>query len=102
MKTYRPVSNLNFISKITEKNISKRIRSYLDKSNLSNTNHSAYKPRHSTETALLKNHNDICMNMDSGKTTALVFLDLSPAFDTLDHSSILSSCPAGMVFLEQL
>ena len=52
-------------------------------------NQSAYKPLHSTETALLKIHNDICMNMDTGKTTALVLLDLSAAFDTLDHSSII-------------
>ena len=89
MKNYRPVSNLNFISKIIEKIISNRIRSHLDKNNLSNPNQSAYKPLHSTETALLKIHNDVCMNMDSGKTTALVLLDLSAAFDTLDHSSII-------------
>ena len=85
MKNYRPVSNLNFISKIIEKIILNRIRSHLDKNNLSNTNQSANKPLHSTE----KNHNDICMNMDTGKTTALVLLDISAAFDTLDHSSII-------------
>ena len=89
MKNYRPVSNLNFIAKIIVKIISNRIRFHLDKDNLSNSNQSAYKPLHSTETALLKNHNDICMNMDSGKTTALVLLDISAAFDTLDHSSII-------------
>ena len=89
MKNYRPVSNLNFITKIIEKIMSNRIRSHLDKNYLSNTNQSAYKPLHSTETALLKIHNDICMNMDSGKATALVLLDLSAAFDTLDHSSII-------------
>ena len=54
MKKYRPVSNLNFISKIIEKIISNRIRSYLDKNNLSNSKQSEYKPLHSTETALLK------------------------------------------------
>ena len=69
--------------------ISNRIRSHLDKNNLSNPNQSAYKPLHSTETALLKIHNNIFMNMDSGKTTALVLLDLSAAFDTFDHSSII-------------
>ena len=69
MKNYRPVSNLNFISKIIEKIISNRIRSHLDKNNLSNPNQSAYKPLHSTETALLKIHNDICMNMYTGKTS---------------------------------
>ena len=45
MKNYRPVSNLNFISKM--KIISNRIRSHLDKNNLSNPNQSAYKPLHS-------------------------------------------------------
>ena len=85
MRNYRPVSNLNFISKI----ISNRIPSHLHKNNLLNPNPSAYKPLHSTETALLKIHNDICMNMDSGTTTSLVLLDLSATFDTLDHSSII-------------
>ena len=65
------------------------IRSHLDKNNLSNFNQSASKPLHSTKTALLKIHNDICMSMDSGKTTALVLLDLSAFFDTLNHSSII-------------
>ena len=89
MKNYRPVSNLYFISKLIEKIISNRILSHPDKNNQSNPNQSAYKPLYSTEEALLKIHNDICMNMDSGKTTALVLLDLSAAFDTLDHSSII-------------
>ena len=83
MKNYRPVSNLYLISKIIEKIILNRIRSHLDKNNLSNPNQSAYKPLHSTEKALLKIHNDICMNMDSGKTTALVLLDISAAFYTI-------------------
>ena len=89
IKNYRPVSNLNFISKIIEKVIFNLIRSHPDKNNLSNHNQSTNKPIHFTETTLLRNHNDICMNMDTGKTTALVLLDLSTAFDTLDHSSII-------------
>ncbi len=49
---------------------------------------SVYKRFHSTETALLKIHNDIIIlcNMDNGKVTALTLLDLSAAFDTIDHS----------------
>ena len=89
MKNYRPVSNLYFMSKLIEKIISNRIRSHPDKNNLTNPNQSAYKPLYSTKKALLKIHNDICMNMDSGKTTALVLLDLSAAFEILDHSSII-------------
>ena len=49
----------------------------------------AYKQFHSTETTLLKIHNDIVDNMDNGKVTALTLLDLSAAFDTIDHSILL-------------
>ena len=50
---------------------------------------SAYKRFHSNETALLKIHNDIPCNMDSGKVTALTVLYKSAAFDTIDHSTLL-------------
>ena len=89
MNNYKSVSNLHFFSKIIDQIIFNRIWFHLDKNNLSNPNQSAYKPLNSTETALLKIHNDICKNMDSGKTTSLVLLDLSEAFDTLHHSSII-------------
>ena len=47
---------------------------------------SAYKAGHSTETALLRVHNDVFANMDNHSATVLVLLDLSAAFDTIDHS----------------
>ena len=50
---------------------------------------SAYRKFHSTETALLKLTNDIMENIDSGKTTVLTALDMSAAFDTLDHINLL-------------
>ena len=46
---------------------------------------SAYKQFHSTQAALLKVYNDVTLNMDKGKVTALTLLDLSAAFDTIDH-----------------
>ena len=42
-----------------------------------------------TETAFLKIHNDIGDNMDNGKVTALASLNLSAAFDTIDHLILL-------------
>ena len=50
---------------------------------------SAYPAGHSTETALLKVHNDILLNMNYRRVTLLVLLDSSAAFDTVDHEVLL-------------
>ena len=47
---------------------------------------SVYRPQHATETAVLKIHHDIVSGLDNGKCTVLASLDLSAAFDTVDHS----------------
>ena len=83
LKNYRPVSNLSFISKLIEKVAASQIGSFLESTNKSNNFQSAYNQLHSTETALLKIHNDVLTAMDSGKVTALTLLDLSAAFDTI-------------------
>ena len=57
---------------------------------LDNSYHSAYKSGHSTETALLSIKSDIHLSLSRGEATALVLLDLSAAFDTIDHSTLLS------------
>ena len=51
---------------------------------------SAYHKCHSTETALVKIHNDIISAIDHGNLGALVTLDFSSAFDTVDHRTFLS------------
>ena len=50
-----------------------------------------YNQLYSKETALLKVHNDVTINMDKGKVTALTLLDLSAAFDTIDHNLLIKS-----------
>ena len=66
-----------------------QIQSYMDMNYLFPPFQSAYRPRHSTETALLKVKNDILMNMDRQCVTLLVLLDLSAAFDTVDHAILI-------------
>ena len=91
LNSYIPVSNIGFISKILEKVVASRLRSLISSNCLSNVSQSAYKEFHSTETALLKVHNDVTLNIYKGKVTALTLLDLSAAFDTIDHG-ILFKC----------
>ena len=89
LKNFRPVSNLAFISKLFEKTMIFQLMPYLKSSDLLELLQSAYKVGHSTETVLLKLHNDILMNVDSGHPVLLVLLDLSSAFDTIDHTILL-------------
>ena len=89
-KKLRPVSNLSYISKLTESAVADQIQSHLAKNNLYPVFQSAYRKLHSTETALVKVHNDILTNMNTYHVTLLVLLDLSAAFDTVDPSILLT------------
>ena len=89
-KNLRPVSNLQFISKLTERVVFNQLHEHLVRSDLFPKLQSAYRKSYSTETALLKVHNDLLMNMNNQKVTLLVLLDLSAAFDTVDHKILLS------------
>ena len=89
LKNFRPVSNLPFLSKVLEKVVAKQLSSYMTDNNLHEVMQSAYKARHSTETALLRVQNDILLDMDKKLGVILVLLDLSAAFDTIDHDILL-------------
>ena len=90
LKNYRPVSNIPFLSKVLEKIAVKRLLNHLQSNDLHEVNQSAYKRQHSTETALLKVQDDIACALDKNKAVVLVMLDLSAAFDTVDHNQLLS------------
>ena len=89
LASYRPISNLSFISKTLERLVSRRLANHVDKFNLLPPTQSAYRTHHSTETALLRIHNDIVAAIDQGDVGALILLDLSAAFDTVDHSVLI-------------
>ena len=90
LKNYRPVSNLSYISKLLERVVAKRLTDYMTENNLHEHLQSAYKPGHSTETALVKVQNDILTSIDQHGIVILVMLDLSAAFDTIDHDILFS------------
>ena len=90
LKNYRPVSNLTFISKVIEKVVSGRLNEHLIKNSMFDPLQSAYRDKHSTETALIKVQNDILSALDAGSSVILLMLDLSAAFDTIDHDILLS------------
>ena len=85
LNNYRPVSNLCFIAKILKKLVLSQVSSYLNSHNLYNTCQSAYRPCHSTETALLKVVNDLFLSLNKGNISVLAMLEFSSAFDTIDH-----------------
>ena len=86
LKNFRPVSNLSLLSKLTERAVATQLKKYLSEHCLNESLQSAYKSCHSTETALLRVKNDIMTSIDNKKAVVLVLLDLSAAFDTVDHA----------------
>ena len=89
ISNYRPVSNLSFLSKVLEKTVNKRLDTHLENNALLSDSQSAYRKHHSTETLLIKVQNDILESLDHGYATILVMLDISAAFDVVDHQRLL-------------
>ena len=89
-KNYRPVSNLSFVSKIIERIVIDQLLVHIGASCPLPDCTSAYRPYHSTETALVKVQSDILNAMERQQVTLLVLIDLSAAFDTVDHASLFT------------
>jgi len=89
LSNYRPVSNLLYLSKILERVVADQLKAYLDVNELQVKCQSAYRNGHSTETTLLRVLNDLLSMIDGGDAALLVLLDLSVAFDTIDHDLLL-------------
>ena len=90
LKNYRPVSNLPFLSKLLEKVVQNQLQHHLISNDLMPKFQSAYRQFHSTETAVNKILNDLLLAADQGQVSALCLLDLTAAFDTVDHSLLLT------------
>jgi len=89
VRSYRPISNLLVLSKLLERLIAQQLMDYLMSANLLPQLQSGFKLWHSTETAVPNVLSDILQAVDQGDVAALVLVDLSAAFDTVDHDILL-------------
>jgi len=88
LSNYRPIFNFSLLSKIIKRVVKSRLTRHLSSNNLFNPNQSAYCKHHSTETALLYIHGHLINAI--GSQNCMCFLDLSAAFDTIDHSILIT------------
>ena len=89
-KNYFLVSNLPIMSKLVEKCMLIQLNEHCSNQDLMPSYQSAYRANHSCKTSVLKLCNDILWAMERQEIMALVALDLSMAFDTVNHSVLLN------------
>ena len=90
MKSFRPVSNRSLIYKLKERVVLNKLTDHVSRNNLQYKFKSTYKPNHSFEIVLMRIQNDILMTLDNKRGVLLFPLDLSVAFDTIDHTLLLA------------
>ena len=86
---YRPVSSLPFLSKVVEKVVLDQFRKHFENHRMIPDYQSSYHANYSCETALLKIMDDILWAMERQDMTALIAIDLSVAFDTVNHNILV-------------
>ena len=89
LASYRPISQLSFVSKLLEKHVAIQIRQHMEFNDLFDTFQSAYRSAHSCETAMVHIQDDILKALDCGKHIIIVLLDFSAAFDSVGHDILL-------------
>ena len=88
-KNYRPVAIVPIVSKILERVVFNQLFQYLDDNNLLHPNHHAYRAGHNTTTALIQMYDGWLKAVESGQIAGACFLDMSAAFDVVNHDLLL-------------
>uniref|UniRef100_A0A8D2LN46 Reverse transcriptase domain-containing protein n=1 Tax=Varanus komodoensis TaxID=61221 RepID=A0A8D2LN46_VARKO len=86
---YRPVANIPFLGKVLERVVAGQLQALLEETDYLDPFQSGFRPGYSTESALVALYDDLCREKDRGSTSLLILLDLSAAFDTIDHGILL-------------
>ena len=86
---YRPISVLSQLNKIFEKLIHERMMAFIDKHNILSKTQFGFRKGHSTSHGISHLNEQIIENIEKQKVTAVLFMDLKSAFDTVDHNILL-------------
>src|SRR6218665_1310496 len=89
LSNYRPLSNLSFLSKLTQRIVLARLNNYLSSNSLLNLHQSGFTKHHSTGTLLVSLYNKLVSAVSHQQVSCLCLLDISAAFDTIDHNIFL-------------
>ena len=90
LSNYRPISLLPSLSKLLEKIVHKRLYFFLEINKILIDNQFGFRQKHSTIDAVTKFVTETCTSLDNNESTLAVYLDLSKAFDTIDHTILLN------------
>ena len=91
LNNYRPISKLCFLAKALETLVNNQIKLFLSQNAILSPHQSGFRPKHSTISAVTLVTNDIISGLDKKKHCAALFIDLSKAFDTVDHPLLLQA-----------
>ena len=89
VNSYRPISLLPALGKLLEKIIFVRMMTFLQDKNILSEKQFGFRPKFSTEYAILDIYEKMLKNLDSNLISCAIFLDLAKAFDTVDHDILL-------------
>ncbi|KAF7236110.1 RNA-directed DNA polymerase from mobile element jockey [Varanus komodoensis] len=87
---YRLVANIPFLGKVLEQVVARQLQSLLEETDHPGPFQSGFRPSYGTETALVALYDDLCRERDKGSVSLLVLLDLSVAFDTIEHGEAVA------------
>ena len=88
-KNYRPVAIVPILSKVLERVVFNQLSTYLETNKLMHPNHHAYRVNHNTTTALVQMYDGWMQAIENGLLTGICLLDMSAAFDTVNHELLL-------------